>query len=558
VSKYIEKLSIPSTIQDVIMTRADSLPQGAREVLHTGSVIGREFSAQLIKRVTELEKQELLSNLTALKDSELLYERGIYPDTVYIFKHALTQDVVYRSILNKRKRILHDKIGCAIEDQFKNNLNAQVEALAEHFIQAENFEKGAEYSGQAAIKARKSASFRDAMKYGYKKVSCLESLAKTVDVQKKIIDARVSLSMYCQMLNYHVEGMEAVAPIEDLPQKINYQERLPEIYVAKGSYNLWVEENLQKGIADLTKAISISEASGNLLPLWMAHYYLGVALSYVCKFKEAKVHFNKTLELSKMTDQRVGICYSLGTESSQCLIYEGKVDLAYAKSKEALDLAMESGDIWLIGMATSCHGTCCFYKGALGEAEQNLIEAVAICEKVFHFTWGAQASCYLGQYYFYKSDLAKARVYFNRTISYLERGKWSPSVANYTKLYETIAQIRRKEQEFILPNLLGYLDKVKLKVWQNWSLRLMGDILLNLNGADNSEAEKWIKKAIIADKEAGMKWHLANDYVSYAQFYRQTGDQPRARENLEKAIEIFKECGADGWVERHEKVLVEL
>ena len=86
----------------------------------------------------------------------------------------------------------------------------------------------------------------------------------------------------------------------------------------------------------------------------------------------------------------------------------------------------------------------------------------------------------------------------------------------------------------------------------------MGDLLLNLNGADNSEAEKWIKKAIIADKEAGMKWHLANDYVSYAQFYRQKGDQPRARENLEKAIEIFKECGADGWVERHEKVLVEL
>ena len=168
-------------------------------------------------------------------------------------------------------------------------------------------------------------------------------------------------------------------------------------------------------------------------------------------------------------------------------------------------------------MATSCHGTCCFCKGALDEAEQNLIEAVAICEKVFHFTWGAQASSFLGQYYFYKSDLAKARVYFNRTVSYLERGKWSPSVANFIKLYETIAQIRRKEQEIILPNLLGYLDKVKLKVWQNWSLRLIGDILLNLNGADNSEAEKWIKKAIIADKEAGMKWHLANDYVSYAQ-----------------------------------------
>ena len=29
----------------------------------------------------------------------------------------------------------------------------------------------------------------------------------------------------------------------------------------------------------------------------------------------------------------------------------------------------------------------------------------------------------------------------------------------------------------------------------------------------------------------------------------------RARENLIKAKEIFKECGADGWVEKYEKGL---
>ncbi len=33
------------------------------------------------------------------------------------------------------------------------------------------------------------------------------------------------------------------------------------------------------------------------------------------------------------------------------------------------------------------------------------------------------------------------------------------------------------------------------------------------------------------------------------------GDRQKARENLGKAIEIFKECGADGWVERYVKEL---
>jgi hypothetical protein len=34
------------------------------------------------------------------------------------------------------------------------------------------------------------------------------------------------------------------------------------------------------------------------------------------------------------------------------------------------------------------------------------------------------------------------------------------------------------------------------------------------------------------------------------------GDQSKARENLNKAIEIFKEFGADGWIKKYEDELV--
>ena len=49
--RYPGAVSIPSTIQDVIMARVDTLPEGAKEVLQTGSVIEREFSYELIKQV---------------------------------------------------------------------------------------------------------------------------------------------------------------------------------------------------------------------------------------------------------------------------------------------------------------------------------------------------------------------------------------------------------------------------------------------------------------------------------------------------------------------------
>ncbi|MBL7177227.1 MAG: hypothetical protein ISS66_15495 [Desulfobacteraceae bacterium] len=56
----------------------------------------------------------------------------------------------------------------------------------------------------------------------------------------------------------------------------------------------------------------------------------------------------------------------------------------------------------------------------------------------------------------------------------------------------------------------------------------------------------------------GMDYWLGRTHAVYANVYKEEGDQPKAKENLNKAIEILKECGADGWVEKYEKELAEL
>jgi predicted ATPase len=107
ITKDVKEVTIPATVQDVIMARIDSLPEGTKGLLQTISAVGRESSYDLIKHLTGLSEEELLPQLSVLKDAELLYERGIYPQSTYIFKHALTQEVVYDSLLlKKRKEIL--------------------------------------------------------------------------------------------------------------------------------------------------------------------------------------------------------------------------------------------------------------------------------------------------------------------------------------------------------------------------------------------------------------------------------------------------------------------
>ncbi len=78
---------------------------------------------------------------------------------------------------------------------------------------------------------------------------------------------------------------------------------------------------------------------------------------------------------------------------------------------------------------------------------------------------------------------------------------------------------------------------------------------MNIDDKHVSEAEDWIKKAIEADSRNGMMFHLAKDYALYAELFKRKGDSPKAKENLNKAIKTFKECGADGWVTRMQEAL---
>jgi len=114
------------------------------------------------------------------------------------------------------------------------------------------------------------------------------------------------------------------------------------------------------------------------------------------------------------------------------------------------------------------------------------------------------------------------------------------------------------EMDVDLEALYRYEAENKLRMYDGWISRYIGEILLNIDEKHFAEAEHWIKKAIEADERNGMMFHLGKDYAAYAGLFKRKGDTPRAKENLSKAIEIYKECGADGWVTKAEEALAKI
>jgi len=158
----IETLTIPDTIQGVIMARIDRLDEEVKQILKTASVIGRAFLYRLLKEVTDAVK-ELDRHLDTLTSTELIREKQKVPELEYIFKHALVQESTYESILLKKRHELHGKVASAIETLFSDRLDEFSSVLAYHYAKAEDWEKAQEYLFKAGDQAGRIAADAEAL-----------------------------------------------------------------------------------------------------------------------------------------------------------------------------------------------------------------------------------------------------------------------------------------------------------------------------------------------------------------------------------------------------------
>jgi len=157
-------VSVPDTIQGIIMARLDRLGENGKRTVQLASVIGRQFLVRLLDRIAGLtgELEGLLGELKAL---EIIYEQGRLPEPAYIFKHALIQDVAYNSLLKERRRELHRSVGHAIKDLYPDRLAEHAEELAHHFVSGEDWGEAFAYLVQSGDKAKYAYANQAALDY---------------------------------------------------------------------------------------------------------------------------------------------------------------------------------------------------------------------------------------------------------------------------------------------------------------------------------------------------------------------------------------------------------
>ena len=90
----------------------------SKEIAQVGSVIGREFSYELIAGLELMSEEALGKGLRHLTASGLATCHGEIPNAVYTFSHALVQDAAYDSLLKSRRKQLHGDIAHLLEERW--------------------------------------------------------------------------------------------------------------------------------------------------------------------------------------------------------------------------------------------------------------------------------------------------------------------------------------------------------------------------------------------------------------------------------------------------------
>ena len=404
-------------------------------------------------------------------------------------------------------------------------------------------------------KAEITASLNEGISYAKKRVQSLDRLPQTDAVNKELIDASVTLGLYDLQMGYYIEAKEAVEPIIKLALASNYKRRVSQIYVIFGAYTFTIEEDFPKALSYLRDALKLSQELKDKMSLSFSSFWLARALAHNCEFKEASDLFGNALGISVAASNHWGISIMKAHIVVYVHYFQGNAALGHETSEEALTAAQQSGDAYSMGVSNTCRGYSGYCMGFLNQAEQHLLKGVEYCDQAKQFFWCALTNWCLGNTYFDVGKYRRSQDCYNKAISYLENGSFLASLINSNRIALARAKVLDNEKDINLDLLYGYVKNNKLIYFDGLMPRYVSEILLNIDDQHVSEAEEWIEKAIEADERNGMRWHLGRDYALYAAILKRKGDQSKAKENLSKSIEIFKECGADGWVEKYEKEL---
>lgn len=274
---------VPQSMYSMVELRLNALSPAARQVLDIAVAIGREFDYPVVAYAADFDEATMLNALDDLRTSGL-----IQPTTnqAFSFDHSLTMEVAYREIGEPRHRLMHRRVGEALESLYHDHIDEVVGVIAAHFAEGNEPVRAVPYAFKAGQQAAALAAWQEAISFF--------NQALTGQVAEQQLDTLLALG------EAQTYGGVAAQASETFRRAIRLAERLGQLIVANAT-RIWLAQTLLPQ-SRYAEAISIVEPLLTTSEAANAEFFWGAALSLEgADLLGAKAHLQASARLLDAT-----------------------------------------------------------------------------------------------------------------------------------------------------------------------------------------------------------------------------------------------------------------
>jgi len=546
----LDQISVPDTIQEVILSRIDRLDRIAKNAMQLASVIGREFAVRLLNRIADVEAQ-LDEVLDELKHLELIYETGYWPELSYMFKHALTHDVAYSTLLIEKRRSLHRIVAVAIEELYADRLPEHYEALAHHFEEGETWEKALDYLEKAGDKAVQAFANQDAIDYYGRALNVAERLGdETRGCRASIAEKRAWINF---TISYYAAAVECAKVMLDISLETGDSVAESHALTLKGFFETY-EHSFEEAEASLSRAAELSEEHGDPNIQFMSRVSLFSMHKLIDRHEEAE---QQQVLVDKLFHQASDpFALSFWTLFSS-LDENWKGDYAAASKRVASWRALESDapQVMVLGVRWS-EALIFAGMGKYTQAIRCLNDIVTDCARIGEFAVRARALNTLGWIYGDLQDHGRAMEFDHRGIEVaLEEGDDAEKISNARLNWgdSLISEGRLEEAHDILSKVEPVIRSPRPQDrWMHWRFSqhyFLAQGELCLTEGDYARAISLADECLQLAEPSDSKKYIVKARRLRGQALRGQGETKPGMEDLETAARIATQIGnpAQAW-----------
>jgi tetratricopeptide (TPR) repeat protein len=519
----------------------DRLEDNLKRTMQVASVIGRDFAFRILQTITGL-REELKSYLINLQGLEFIYEKSLFPELEYIFKHALTREVAYNSLLQKSRKEIHEKIGKAIEQIYTDRLEEFYEILAYHFEQGEIWEKALEYTLEAAERARKLNAQPEARSHYWKALELLEHLPRSVERDRIHNDVVFSLVRLPGWLvgdaAERTKGLRHIDEAIRTTDGIGDAERLALFESVKGF--ILGDEDL------FAQAIVRAEKSGNALARAHITNLYGIYLGMIGQYDKAIPYVSQAIEILGTEGETYEQAYAMAVGGRCWCARAGKLEasLSYAARARELGEAMDNA---MLRAWSAMEAEPYLYMGRWDQV-------VRVVEEGLPVAW--ETSSMLGIAYLKLGRLEDAKRVLGRALKESQARPFPPFMVTYQQLTIALLHLSLGELDEALGavrNALELAESNRYLLEHGAANRVLGQVYEVIGNRD--EADAAFRNSLQVLEGIQSRPELAQTLLAYGRF-KAAGDDPAAgRTLIERALRLFEETGATGWIDEARAVL---